>query len=62
MKVSLELLIIYKCLTIKEFAVVYCHTSNTTNELEISEVLLITHARIGVDLQGVVVPVMKAYN
>lgn len=33
------------------------HSRHTSNELEIGEVVLITQARVGVDLQSVVVPV-----
>lgn len=35
------------------------HASNTTNELEVSDVFFITHARVRVDLQGVVVTAIK---
>ena len=31
------------------------HSSHTTNELEVGQVVLVTQARVGVDLEGVVV-------
>lgn len=32
------------------------HSCDTSNELEIGEVILIAQARVGIDLEGVVVP------
>lgn len=43
-------------LTVQEFSVKHGHSRHASNELEIGEVVLIAQARVGVDLQGVVVP------
>lgn len=45
-------------LTVQEFSMKHGHSRHTSNELEIGEVVLITQARVGVDLQSVVVPVV----
>ena len=37
----------------------HSHSCHTSNELEIGEVVLITQTRVGVDLQSVVVPVVR---
>lgn len=43
-------------LTIQQLAMVHSHASHTANEFEVGQVVLITQARVGVDLQCVVIP------
>lgn len=45
-----------RLLTIQKLPVINGHSSHPANELKIRQVVLITQTRVGVDLQGVVVP------
>lgn len=41
--------------TIQQLAVIHSHASHPTDELEVWEVILITEARVWIDLKGVVI-------
>lgn len=43
-------------LTVQQFSMEHGHSCHASDELEVGEVILVAQARVGVDLEGVVVP------
>ena len=45
--------------TIEQLSMVYSHSGQPTNKLEIGKMLLITQSRVGVNLKGVIITAEK---